>query len=410
MSTPFLSGVRVLDVTCALAGPYCTTILSDLGADVVKVEPVRGDAMRQRRIGAKKQPIPFDMIHRDKSSIGIDLKAAEGKELLRRLATRSDILVENFRSGAMDGLGLGYEDLKAECPDLVYVSISGFGQFGPMKDAKGIDLVAQAYGGLMSVTGLDDGTIAKPGFPLADLGSGMWAAIGALAALQRVRAGGGGALIDVALSDTIASWSMWEMADYVATNEVPGPIGTAHRLVAPSQAFTCSDGRPLVVGAVERHWLLLCELLDIDLAHDERFATEYLRFQNRAALTDILQRRYGKQPRDYWIATMRDKGIPCGPVSSIAEVLHDEQFGARQMFLTDEARYGTPIIVNTPIVSDGAPRARGRAPGLGNDTARLLEGVGYADDELIQLAAKGIIALPQNDDISEQVPDARPSI
>src|SRR3954454_12981075 len=156
MARPFLADVRVLDVTGALAGPYCTTILSDLGAEVIKVEPVGGDSLRKRLIGEKREPIPFDLIHRDKDSIALDLKAAAGREVLQRLAQTADVLVENFRAGAMAGLGLGYDDLRESCPDLVYCSISGFGQFGPMRDAKGLDLIAQAYGGLMSVTGTDD--------------------------------------------------------------------------------------------------------------------------------------------------------------------------------------------------------------------------------------------------------------
>jgi crotonobetainyl-CoA:carnitine CoA-transferase CaiB-like acyl-CoA transferase len=390
MSKSFLEGVRVLDVTGALAGPYCTTILSDLGAEVIKVEPVTGDSLRNRRIGKRKQPIPFDLIHRDKSSIAVDLKSTEGKEVLRRLARNADILVENFRAGAMDSLGLSYDHLKEDCPNLVYCSISGFGQFGPMKDAKGLDLIAQAYGGLMSVTG-HDGHIAKAGFPISDLGTGMWAVIGVLAALERVRRGGGGAYIDVALADTVASWSVWEAADYVATGDVPGPLGTAHRLVAPVQAFECADEKTLVIGATDRSWVRLCEVLDMDGSTDERFATEYLRFANRDALTEILQGKFYAHPRDYWISVMREAGVPCGPVNNIDAVLKDEQFAARGVFQRDEVRFGTPIIVNTPIISDGAPRARGRAPSIGEDSSRLLFEIGYTSDEIASLHSSSVV-------------------
>ena len=389
---PFLDGVRVLDVTGALAGPYCTTILSDLGADVIKIEPVRGDTMRQRRLGPERRPLPFDMVHRGKGSLAVDLKTPEGRDIVKKLAARSDVLVENFRAGAMNDLGLGYADLRGECPDLVYCSISGFGQFGPMRDAKGIDLIAQAYSGLMSVTGTDDGQLAKAGFPLSDLGSAMWAAIGILGALLRVRRGEGGSYIDVSLADSVAAWSVWEVADYVATGEVPQPLGTAHRLAAPYQAFDCADGQTLVIGAVDRTWLTLCAVMQIDLSDDTRFATEYERFRHRRALAEILQREFVTAGRDDWIERLRAGGVPCGPVNSIDQVVTDPQFDIRGMFPRDEARYGQETIVNTPIIADGAPRARGKAPRIGESTAEILAELGYDDRTVEALLRDHVVA------------------
>lgn len=393
--TPFLHGVRVLDVTGALAGPYCTMILSDLGAEVIKVEPVNGDGMRRRTMGEDANPLPFALTHRDKGSLAVDLKSEEGRDIVRRLAATSDVLVENFRTGAMSALGLGYEDLREDCPDLVYCSISGFGQFGPMRDAKAVDLIAQAYGGMMSVTGSDDGTLAKAGYPVSDLGCGMWAAIGVLGALLRRRAGGGGGYVDVSLSDTVASWSVWEVADYIATGQVPGPLGTAHRLAAPYQAFDCGDGESLVIGAVERQWPGLCRALDLDLAADERFATEYERFRNRHALAEILTERFARAGRDEWIGILRANGIACGPVNSIDAVVADPQFGARGMFLRDRERHDQDMIVNTPVIADGAPRARGRAPRLGESTATLLSGLGFDDDEIRRLVTKSVVTVDE---------------
>jgi crotonobetainyl-CoA:carnitine CoA-transferase CaiB-like acyl-CoA transferase len=395
VGAPFLEGVRVLDVTGALAGPYCTMILSDLGAEVIKIEPVAGDAMRRRLLGPDRAPLPFGMVHRGKGSLAVDLKSDAGRTIIKKLAARSDILVENFRAGAMEQLGLGYSDLRADCPDLVYCSISGFGQFGPMRDAKGIDLIAQAYGGLMSVTGSDDGQLAKAGYPLSDLGSAMWAATGVLAALLRVRNGGGGAHIDVSLADTVAAWSVWEAADYVATGEVPRPLGTAHRLAAPYQAFDCGDGQTLVIGAVDRAWSALCVLLKIDLSEDPRFRTEYERFQNRLALADILQNAFAADTRDSWIEKLRSAGIPCGPVNTIDQVLTDPQFDVRGMFPRDPTRHGQATVVNTPIISDGAPRAHGKAPRLGESTAALLSELGYAERDVEELLSVGVIAVPQ---------------
>ena len=389
----FLDGVRLLEITGALAGPYCTTILSDLGAEVIKVEPVGGDSLRRRLVGEGQASLPFDLVHRGKRSLAVDIKSDTGQRIVRDLAARVDVLVENFRVGALAKQGLSYDDLKADCPDLVYCSISGFGQYGPMRDAKGVDLIAQAYGGLLSVTGSADGRLAKAGFPIADLGSGMWGAIGVLAALQRVRAGHGGAYIDVSLADTIAGWSVWEVADYLGSGEDPGPLGTAHRLAAPYQAFGCRDAQLLVIGGTDRSWLPLCRVLGIDLSGDERFATEYTRFVHRDELAAILQERFDTEVRDVWIAWLREVGVPCGPVNSIDQVLTDPQFAARNLFPGDPDRFGQERIVNTPLVADGAPRARSKAPKIGADTRALLGELGMGEDEIARLVEAGVIGI-----------------
>ncbi|WP_043737397.1 CaiB/BaiF CoA transferase family protein [Nocardia asiatica] len=404
---PFLDGVRVLEITGALAGPYCTTILSDLGAEVIKVEPLTGDGLRNRRAGHTARAIPFDLVHRDKNSFAVDLKTAEGRDIVVELALRCDVLVENFRVGALSALGLGYADLEPVFPDLVYCSISGFGQFGPMREAKGVDLIAQAYGGLMSVTGSEEGTLAKSGFPVSDIGSGMWAAIGVVAALLRARAGGGGAYIDVSLADTIASWSVWEIADFVATNDIPGPLGTAHRLAAPYQAFRCGDGQTLVIGATERSWPALCTVLEIDLSHDERFVIEFERFRHRVPLAEFLEERFATQSRDYWIERLREAGVPCGPVNTIDQVLADPQFEARGMFPRSTDRFGDAPMVNTPIVSDGAPRARRQAPQVGEQTDHILTELGYSPGDIDRLVSAGVVARPVRD-IADQLEGTQP--
>jgi crotonobetainyl-CoA:carnitine CoA-transferase CaiB-like acyl-CoA transferase len=390
----FLDGVRVLDVTGALAGPYCTTILADLGAEVIKIEPLLGDNLRRRTTDPTKSALAFDLVHRGKGSLGVDLKSPQGKKIICELAVHSDVLVENFSVGTMARLGLGYQDLRRDCPDLVYCSISGFGQYGPMRDAKGVDLISQAYGGLMSVTGSEDGQLAKAGFPVSDLGAGMWAAIGVVAALLRARLGGGGSHIDVSLADTIASWSVWEIADYAVTGVVPGPLGTAHRLAAPYQAFDCSDNKAIVVGGVERSWPRLCDVLQLDLSGDDRFATEYDRFRHRDALTTVLGRRFATHTRDHWMTELRRAGVPCGPVNTIDTVLTDPQYLARDMFPQDGELYAAPIVVNTPVIADGAPRARRRAPSLSESAPRLLEELGYSRDDIQRLASEGVVATP----------------
>ncbi|GAA2897926.1 CoA transferase [Pseudonocardia halophobica] len=388
----FLSGVRVLDVTGALAGPYCTTILSDLGAEVIKVEPVEGDSLRRRLVGDEQVPLPFDLIHRNKRSIAVDIKSDRGRDVVRELAKRADVLVENFRVGALARQGLGYDDLKGDCPDLVYCSISGFGQFGPMRDAKGIDLVAQAYGGLLSVTGTPQGELAKAGYPIGDLGTGMWGAIGVLAALTRARAGLGGAHIDVSLADTIAGWSLWEVAEFLGSGEAPGPLGTAHRLTAPYEAFTCGDGATLVIGATERSWPDLCAVLEIDLSGDVRFQGEYARFVHREELASLLGARFVGAPRDSWIDRLRAAGVPCGPVNDVPQMLDDAQYAVREMFPGDRERFGHRRMVNTPLISDGAPRAQRRAPAVGEDTAALLAEIGLDAAEIERLRRDHVVA------------------
>ncbi|MBK1787944.1 CoA transferase [Prauserella sp. ASG 168] len=387
----FLDGVRVLDITGALAGPYCTTILSDLGAEVIKVEPVDGDSLRRRLVGPEQQPLPFDLIHRNKRSLAVDIKSDRGREVVTALAMRSDVLVENFRVDALARQGLSYDDLKEDCPNLVYCSISGFGQFGPMRDAKGIDLVAQAYGGLLSVTGSAGGDLAKAGYPIGDLGTGMWGAIGVLAALMRARAGLGGSHIDVSLADTIAGWSLWEVADSVGTGQAPAPLGTAHRLVAPYEAFTCGDGDMLVIGVTERSWRTFCAVLDIDLSGDVRFEREYDRFVNREQLAELLQSRFSTAPRDTWIDLLREAGVPCGPVNTIPQMLNDSQYAARGMFPSDVERFGHRRIVNTPLIADGAPRAQRNAPAIGQDTVALLSEVGIGDQEIRALLRDQVV-------------------
>ncbi|GAA3566987.1 CoA transferase [Amycolatopsis ultiminotia] len=394
-STPagphFLGGIRVLDITGALAGPYCTTILSDLGAEVIKVEPVDGDPLRRRLVGPHRRPLPFDLVHRNKRSIAVDLKTGRGREVVKALARRSDVLVENFRVGALARQGLAYQDLRDECPDLVYCSISGFGQSGPMRDAKGIDLVAQAYGGLLSVTGGTDGRLAKAGYPIGDLGTGMWGAIGVLAAVLRARAGSGGAHLDVSLADTIAGWSMWEVADFAGSGEAPAPLGTAHRLTAPYEAFTCGDDAVLVIGVTERSWKDFCAVLELDLSGDPRFDGEYARFEHREQLAELLQARFGTAPRDLWIERLRAAGVPCGPVNTIPQMLDDSQYAARGMFPNDVERFGHHHIVNTPLIADGAPRAHRKAPGVGQDTVALLSELGVGDEEIRALVRDRVV-------------------
>jgi crotonobetainyl-CoA:carnitine CoA-transferase CaiB-like acyl-CoA transferase len=390
---PFLQGIRVLDVTEALAGPFCTAILSDLGADVVKIERIGGDGLRARGRKDGGRSFPFEMVQRGKRAVALDFTRPEGAELLMRLAGTFDVLVENFKPGVLAKYGLDAAAMLEQHPALVYASISGFGQTGPLRAEKGVDLISQGFGGLLSVTGSADGTPAKAGYAVSDVGSGMWAAIGILAALQRRAVTGEGACIDVGLSDTIASWAVWEVADFQISGAIPGPLGTAHRLTAPYQAFLCGDGKWLTMAGLDRQMQRFCEVIGLpDLLENERFATEYERFKHREELAAILSEAFSAAGRDEWISRLREIGIPSGPVNDISDMLADEQYEARGMFpqVTDE--HGTVRLVNTPIIADGAPRIRTLAPAMGAHTVPVLIELGLTGTEIEELLQQGIVA------------------
>jgi crotonobetainyl-CoA:carnitine CoA-transferase CaiB-like acyl-CoA transferase len=389
-----LEGVRVLDVTEALAGPYCTAILSDLGAEVVKVERVDGDPMRRRRATGDGVSVPFEMIQRGKHSIALDFRQPEGAEALLRLAGSFDVMIENFRPGVLRKYGLDAPRVLERHPSLVYCSISGFGQTGPLRDEKGVDLVAQGFAGLMSVTGFAEKGPAKAGYPIGDLGSAMWAAIGITAALHRRTASGEGCAIDVSLSDAIAAWSLWEVADYQMSGRVPEALGTAHRLTAPYQAFPCRDGRWITMAGLDRQWPDLCRLLEVEhLLEEPRFTTEYSRFEHRDDLAAALESRFLTRDRDDWIEALRAIGIPCGPVHDMATMLEEPQFEERGMFVDMKVGDASLRLVNTPIVADGVPRVRTSAPSIGADTISYLTEVGYSKEEIEALATARVVGI-----------------
>jgi crotonobetainyl-CoA:carnitine CoA-transferase CaiB-like acyl-CoA transferase len=255
-----------------------------------------------------------------------------------------------------------------------------------------VDLVAQGYGGLMGVTGSPDGEIAKAGYPVSDLGAGMWAVIGVLAGIvRRGRTGVGGA-VDVSMVDGVASWSVWELADYQMTGNIPGPLGTAHRLAAPYQAFRCEDGRWVTVAAVERQWPTFCEVVKLpELTNDDRYATEWTRYENRQSLAETLAIRFLDRPRDDWISDLSALGIPCGPVLDIEEMLSEPQLVERGTFTRLKVGDRDVVYVNTPIVGDGAPRVRRPAPALGESTRRVLGEAGYAEQAIDELVASNIV-------------------
>jgi crotonobetainyl-CoA:carnitine CoA-transferase CaiB-like acyl-CoA transferase len=378
-----------------MAGPYCCMLLGDMGANVVKVEkPSGGDD--SRRMGPpfiQGESAAFLAVNRNKRGIVIDLKDARGAALLRRLAQRADVLVENFRPGTLDKLGLGYEALQASAPSLIYCSISGFGATGPYRERGGFDLIAQGMSGLMSITGEPDQPPVKVGVPIADLNAGLLAAYAILAAyIHRLRSGRG-QHIDTSLLEAGIATTFWESAVYFATGAIPGPMGSAHRLAAPYQAFKTADGYINVGAANQRNWELLCRALDRkDLLGDERFASNAARMEHLPELRDCLGSTFAAHPSHEWLRRLEAAGVPAGPIYTIADVYADPHVQAREMLVEHEhPSAGTIKSIGIPVKLSETPGAiRRAAPRLGEHTDAVLRECGLSDREIDELREAGV--------------------
>lgn len=393
---PPLTGMKVIDITEHLAGPFCGMILGDLGADVTKVErPREGDSSRHTGPFVNGESMPFAMANRNKRGITVNLKEPRGAEIVRRLARDADILVENHRPGSLARMGLGYEQLKQVNPGLIYASISGFGQTGPYSERGGFDLIAQGMSGLMSVTGEPGRPPAKAGFPVSDVGAGMWATIAILAAVAHRAATGEGQYVETSLFETPIAWGVWEAAVYFATGEVPGPLGSAHRNTAPYQAFRCQDGVYINVGAgPQALWLRLCQVLDAEhLARDSRFATNALRHKNLGALAPLLQQAFLERSSEEWLAALDTAGIPSGPIYTLDRVFADPQTRARDMIVeVEHPIIGNMRMVGSPMKMHGTPPSvRRPAPTLGQHTLEVLAELGYDANAIAELGEAEII-------------------
>ena len=379
-----LSGIRVLDLGQVMAGPFCAMQLSDLGADVIKVEPPGGDATRQMGARVGTDSAAFAALNRGKRGIVLDLKTPAGREALLRLADNADILIENFRPGVMAGLGLDFTTLSARNPLLIYASISGYGQTGPDAAKGGFDLIAQGASGLMSVTGESGGSPVKAGVPVTDLGAGLFALAAILAALHHRHSSGRGQHIDTSLLEAGLALSVWESAEYFSGGE-PQALGSAHRFLAPYQAIRCADGY-ITIGAGTDG--LFAEFARA-LGHGEwiarpEFGSAAARVQNRTLLINEIERVTAAGTRANWLALLNARGIPCGPINSYAEAFADPQAQARQMIVTTEHPVLGPTRVTGPAIkmSRTPPSVRGRAPLLGEHTAEVLREAGFSDAEI----------------------------
>jgi len=392
-----LAGMKVIDLTHVMAGPTCTMMLADLGAQVIKVEKTpAGDDTRHTippRVG--KESAAFLMMNRNKRGIALDLKTRGGKQVLRRLMAAADVLVENFGPGVMERLGFGYEEVHKQHPALIYCSLSGFGRTGPYRHRRGFDLVAQAMSGIMSFTGeRADGPPVKCGAPLSDITAGILAAMGILAAYAHRLKTGQGQWVETSLFEAALVQTYWQSAIALATGIPPRAMGSAHPLNAPYQAFEASDGWIVVGGANQTNWLRLLDALQApELAQDARFATNADRMAHLDELSEELSRRFRTRPAAYWLEKLEQAGLPCGPVYDMLQALGDPQTLARQMVVeVEHAAEGRVKALGLPVKFSNTPgKVRTGAPLYGQHTREVLREHGFTDDEISALQSEGAV-------------------
>jgi formyl-CoA transferase len=399
-----LDNIRILDITRALAGPYCTMMLGDLGADVIKVErPGSGDETRgwgPPFVGKPYGPYPgesayFIATNRNKRSVTVNIQSPEGQEVIRQLAGISDVLVENYRTGDLDKLELGYPDLHSLYPKLIYCSVSGYGRTGPYAERPGYDAILQAEGGMMSITGPVEGPPSRVGIPIIDITSGMFAATAILAALRARDMTGEGQLVDISLFDSHLALLTNVASNYLVGGKPPRRLGNAHPNLVPYDAFPARDGWFVVGIANDKQWGLLCDLIARpDMKTDSRFAANRDRVTNREELGAELNRIFSQRDVNDWLADLVKTGLPCGRINSIPEVFSHPQAQARQMTLEAEhPTAGTVRLPGFPYKFSQTPAEIHRPPPLlGEHTKEVLTGLlNYSPESVASLRDKGAI-------------------
>ena len=391
-----LDGVTVLDLTRVLSGPYCTMMLADMGARVVKVEqPGKGDDTRAWGPPFQAgESAYFLSVNRNKESLTLNLKHPDGRRVLDALLERADVLVENFRPGTLERMGLGYADVSRRRPGLVYCSISGFGQTGPRRREPGYDAVLQGEGGLMSITGEQDGPAYRLGVAIADIVSGMFSAYGVAAALLARHRTGRGQLVDVGMLDAVAAVLTYQAGIYFATGAAPGRLGNRHPTITPYESLAAADGELVVAVGNDQLWRTFCGVLGADdLADDPRFRTNKDRVAARETLRPMLVERLRARPAAEWLADLKAAGVPCGGVRDLEQVFTDPQVLERAMVVAlDHPIAGAIRQLGVPVKLDGTPGAvRTPPPTLGQHTAAILGELGIGDAEAASLRAAGAI-------------------
>jgi crotonobetainyl-CoA:carnitine CoA-transferase CaiB-like acyl-CoA transferase len=398
-----LEGIRVLDLTVALAGPWCTHILGALGAEVIKVEPIVGD--ETRRTGPPfwegESPL-FLAANSNKRSLAVELGSPEGREAALRLAAVSDVFVQNLRAGAVDRLGLAFDDVRDVNPTIVYCNMRAYGAVGPLASRPAYDLLMQAVGGIMSTTGEPDGPALRAGPPLVDLGTGMWAAIGILGALLGDR--DEARLVDTSMYEAAVNFQPIQFVQHAATGEVAPRLGASGNILVPFETLPTSDGQIVVAAGNDRLFVKLVDAIGLsDLARDTRFSENAARVRNRAELAVILGRRFAERSTSEWIDILAAGGVPAGAVRDIGEIVADPQFDALGLFQAVAHEKLSDLRVLAPPVSYDGDRLRLRsaAPGLGSETREILAELGYERGSIDDLQRRGIVraseAVPEDD-------------
>ncbi|NYT66467.1 CoA transferase [Alcaligenaceae bacterium] len=392
-----LSGLKVLDLTRALSGPFSTMILADLGAEVVKVEPMsEGDMVRQWGPFDEDISVYYLSANRNKKGIGIDFRNKEGLALIREMALKSDIVVENFKVGTMENMGLGYEELSKVKPSLIMASISGFGSKGPAKNWAGFDQIAQGYSGFMSLTGTNESGPMRVGTAIGDLTAGMWATIGILAAVVECKNSGRGQHVETSLLASLMGLLSVQGQRYLSVQEVPQPCGNVHPVIAPYGTFETADGPLNLAPATQAMWNKLCSILELDaLTVDPRFLTNADRMQNRHELKELLEGSLKRRTRMEWTPLMIENGIPAGPINNLSDVFNDPQVVACKLvetvqhpILGELKQVGLPISMTH--IEDGTS-VRSAPPVFGQHTSDVFAGYGFSAEEIARLLQQKII-------------------
>ena len=387
-----LQGVRVVDLTRILSGPFCALLLADMGAEVIKVEPPGGDPLRAQGVIVEGLSWYFAAFNRNKRSIVLNLRRAAGQEALRRLIVTADVVVDNFRPGVMADLGLDWPRLSALRPGIIHTSVTGFGECGPSATRPAFDFIAQAMSGFMSCNGTMDSGPMRSGAPISDLVAGLYAALGTVAALYRRTQTGQGERVGVAMVDGLLSLGAFLNTNFLATGQLPRATGNDHALVAPYGLFMAQDGEIAIAPSNDGVYAKFLQVLDLTelLAHPD-FRTNDLRVQHRSAINALINARIARAPKAYWIETLNAAGVPCGVVMNLADVFADPQILSQEMVMTvPHPGHGTVKMTGFPIKFREAPcTVRYLVPELGAHTASVLRALGYSDPEITTLCQEG---------------------